>query len=111
LTKPADLNLKLVRDLASIGCSTVEIAAVLGVSARTVQRRCRTEIDAGHEMLKVSLRRWQYSKAKEGNTTMLIWLGKQLLGQKDVSRIELSDVPDELFKAEVQRRLTLVPGK
>lgn len=93
MTKPADLSLKLVRDLASIGCSTVEIAAVLGVSARTVQRRCRTEIDAGHEMLKVSLRRWQYSKAKEGNTTMLIWLGKQYLGQRNKT--------DEIKREEV----------
>ena len=33
---------------------------------------------------KVSLRRKQYQKAvEEGNPTMLIWLGKQWLGQSD----------------------------
>ncbi len=34
-----------------------------------------------------SLRRVQMSKALEGDNTLLIWLGKQLLGQKDKSDI------------------------
>ena len=33
--------------------------------------------------LKVSLRRQQIELAKTGNPTMLIWLGKQLLEQRD----------------------------
>lgn len=33
--------------------------------------------------MRTSLRRMQWSKAKEGNVTMMIWLGKQVLGQKD----------------------------
>ena len=32
---------------------------------------------------KTSLRRWQYEAAKRGNASLLIWLGKQYLGQKD----------------------------
>jgi hypothetical protein len=31
----------------------------------------------------MSLRRLQAKKAAEGNVTMLIWLGKQYLGQSD----------------------------
>ncbi len=31
----------------------------------------------------MSLRRRQYSAAMDGNSTMLIWLGKQWLGQKE----------------------------
>ena len=31
----------------------------------------------------VSLRHYQFMQAKSGNTTMLIWLGKQYLGQRD----------------------------
>ena len=34
-----------------------------------------------------SLRRVQMSKALEGDNTLLIWLGKQILGQKDKSDI------------------------
>jgi hypothetical protein len=31
----------------------------------------------------MSLRRWQIEAARKGNPTMLVWLGKQLLGQTD----------------------------
>lgn len=34
---------------------------------------------------KISLRRAQFAQALKGNTTMLIWLGKQYLGQGDVA--------------------------
>ena len=37
----------------------------------------------------MSLRRMQFEKVQTGNTTMLIWLGKQMLGQKD--KIETSE--------------------
>ena len=32
---------------------------------------------------RTSIRRAQYKAALDGNPTMLIWLGKQLLGQKE----------------------------
>jgi hypothetical protein len=34
--------------------------------------------------IKESLRRKQLDIAKAGNVTMLIWLGKQILGQRDI---------------------------
>ena len=37
----------------------------------------------GKEQGKVSLRRLQWKAAQNGNITMLIWLGKQVLGQRD----------------------------
>ena len=33
--------------------------------------------------MKASLRRMQYKAAEGGNVTAQIWLGKQILGQKD----------------------------
>lgn len=47
---------------------------------------------------KRSLRRWQMQTAEKGNVAMLIFLGKQYLGQKDN--------PDESDNAEVLERLT-----
>lgn len=38
---------------------------------------------------KISLRRQQLQLAMKGNPTMLIWMGKQLLGQRDYKSIEL----------------------
>ena len=43
----------------------------------------------GRDQGKTSLRRMQWEKAQSGNTTMLIWLGKQMLGQKD--KLETSE--------------------
>jgi hypothetical protein len=51
---------------------------------------------------RMSLRRLQWKKAQEGNTTMLIWLGKQYLGQSDKQELTGKDgkslVPDIKFE-------------
>lgn len=41
----------------------------------------------------MSLRRSQYKKALNGDTTMLIWLGKVYLGQKETVSQEVSLIP------------------
>jgi predicted transcriptional regulator len=97
-----EIDLRLVQSLARIGCTHAEIGTIAGVSEQTIRRRCRKEVDAGYDEMRMSLRRWQYEKAKEGNVAMLIWLGKQHLGQRDkidetrreeVVTIEPFDVP------------------
>lgn len=85
-----------IKGLCQILCTGEEIADILEVSYDTLQRRV-TEThgisfaDFYKKMSangKASLRRKQYKKAVEdGNTTMLIWLGKQYLGQKDQQEI------------------------
>ena len=69
--------------MASIGCSVDEMASILGCSARTLQRRFVTPIERGRARLNRSLRRKQVDLALNGNVTMLIWLGKQMLGQRE----------------------------
>jgi hypothetical protein len=73
------------------GCSGAEVASIVGVSPDTLYRRCQTERGAnfsvilqqkkakGEAMLKVR----QFSEAMKGDRSMLIWLGKQRLGQRD----------------------------
>lgn len=74
---------------ASIGCTKEEIAAVIGVSPATLYSRINDDpsvveaIERGSHKGKATLRRMQWKGAQEGNATMLIWLGKQLLGQRD----------------------------
>ena len=83
------LDPRQVEELARIGCTEADMAAVLGVSVDTIQRRKRAScefcgvIEKGQASLRNSVRRLQVKKALEGNVTMLIWLGKQLLGQSD----------------------------
>lgn len=53
------------------------------VSKDTLDRNYAAPIEKGRELAKCSLRRMQFKSAEAGNVTMQIWLGKQLLGQKD----------------------------
>ena len=80
-----------VSDLEALGelaCVNREIAAFLGVSERTIEKRLqepelREALARGEARANVSLRRKQLNMALNGDRTMLIWLGKQRLGQKD----------------------------
>ncbi len=74
---------KQVESLALINCTTAEMAAVIGCSSDTLERRFAAIIKEGREKGRMSLKRKQFQAAMSGNTTMLIWLGKQLLGQTD----------------------------
>lgn len=78
-----EVDPETVVKLASIGCSMREIAMVVGVSTSTISRRFQNEYEEGRANLNVRLRKKQVEIALAGNTTMLIWLGKQLLDQSD----------------------------
>jgi len=78
-----------VRTLAKINCTMIEIAAVVGCSVDTLERRFADVIKECREQGRMSLRRAQWKKALEGHPTMLIWLGKQELGQKDQQAIDI----------------------
>lgn len=77
------LNEEQLHKLAALGCTMPEIAIVMDCSEDTLQRNYAGIIARGREEVKMSIRRAQIKKALEGNSNMLIWLGKHLLGQKD----------------------------
>ena len=66
-----------------IHCPNVEIAAAVGCSVDTLTDRYSELLDKGRSKGKASLRRIQWEAATKGNVVMMIWLGKQLLGQSD----------------------------
>ena len=82
-----------VRKLARLGATQREIAQWFGVHLHTIEARMRDEDfrlawEEGGAELNLSLRRQQVRVAEEEKTssskvTMLIWLGKQRLGQTD----------------------------
>lgn len=79
------IDFELVEKLAYIQCTQEEIGSVLGITARTLQKSKEflRIYKSGMENGKMSLRRLQWKAAEKGNNTMLIWLGKQYLGQAD----------------------------
>ena len=91
---------KQLEQLARIQCSYEEMAAVLDCDPSTLTRRFAQVIKKGRENGRSSLKRAQYTLAvgtkaqfdekgneiiaeRGANPTMLIWLGKQHLGQQD----------------------------
>lgn len=72
-------------------CPEEEIAYHFDCSVDTIGRWCkRTYGECFAEVYKkhsvdglITVRAEQFKLAKKGNCTMLIWLGKQLLGQRD----------------------------
>lgn len=75
--------------MAGIGCPVDEIATILGVDERTLQRRFATVLEKGRSDMRRSLRSKQVELALRGDKTMLVWLGKQLLGQTDRNDVQM----------------------
>lgn len=69
--------------LASIGCKDTEIADWFGIDGNTLRYNFSVELTKGRLTLNQSLRRAQLQVALNGNPTMLIFLGKVLLGQRE----------------------------
>lgn len=100
MSKPRPIDTDRVLQLASSYCTVEEIAADQDCSKSTLERRCDALIKRGRELAKRSLRARQFQLAMgtpaqysaDGkqtmpaiapSVTMLIWLGKQYLGQAD----------------------------
>lgn len=80
-----EIDPERVIELASEGSTIIDIADFFGVDRQLIHARFHTEIVKGKNILRQSLRRAQIVTAKQGNPTMLIWLGKQYLGQSDAT--------------------------
>ena len=87
--KSINIDPDQVRALARIGCTYDEIADVLKIARSTFGKKLKSETkvreayDRGISEGDVSLKRAQFDRAMGGNTSMLIWLGKNRLGQFD----------------------------
>jgi hypothetical protein len=96
---PAEIDLDMVRNAAGIGCTVHEIASVLGIGRSTMHKymalnpEIQEAIDEGRDKGCATLRRQQWHRATAGSDTMLIWLGKQFLGQKDRQDVTTGDAP------------------
>lgn len=85
-----EINYDLVESLAGIFCTQEEIANIIGVSLRTLQRDERFGViyKQSMESAKSSLRRFQFKSAQNGSVPMQIWLGKQYLGQEEKKHLD-----------------------
>lgn len=97
------LDIDDIRELASEGNTIEDISTLLGVSGSVIAEN--EEYKQAYEMglcdMRAMLRHSQFQSAKSGNTSMLIWLGKVILGQREetVSTLKFEREDDELTKS------------
>lgn len=77
-----------VEKLAKLWCTNREIAEWFGIEESTLKYNFSDNITKGRSETKQALRRAQLKNALEGNTTMQIWLGKNILGQSDQPAVD-----------------------
>lgn len=95
-----DIDQKHFESLCGFQCTEEEICSFFHVTDKTLAAWCKrtygrrfSEVFREKKALgKMSLRRAQMQAAIGGNTTMMIWLGRNLLGQTDKDRTETQAV-------------------
>jgi hypothetical protein len=78
-----ELDEEVIAKLSQIGCTQEEIGSVVGISARTLQRRYADLVYENKNKGKASLRKVLWKKALKGDPKLLIWLSKNELGMVD----------------------------
>ena len=106
------IDWKVVDELLACGCHGVEIAATLGIHPETLYNHTIKEKGVTSFSLysqekraigDKQLKKKQHEVALEGNPTMLIWLGKQRLDQKEKD--------DSKAIEDIKANLDLLTGK
>ena len=98
-------TLEKVFRMAKVMCTIPEIASILKMSTKDLYEipGFAETVRLGHDQGRMSLRRAQFKKAiKKQNTDLLIWLGKNYLGQKETIETEISFRPQVTITQEQQ---------
>lgn len=114
--KIKDIDFRDFEKCCQMQCTQEEIAGWFEIDEETLVRRVTEHYNKSFSEVykkysaggKCSLRRRQFRRAQNGDRVMMIWLGKQYLGQSEkveqkVTEINLSDVPDYEIEALIKR--------
>ncbi len=95
-----DIDLAMVKQMARVQCSLREIAAEVGCDEKTLRNRFSAEIASARDCGKSRLRRLQFAAANKGSVPMLMFLGKQWLGQAEKvnAAVDVTAVPYDPLK-------------
>lgn len=125
MSHPKVINWDVIDSMLIAGCNGKECAATIGIHPETLYDRCVTDKATGWSEYCQSkkaqglgmLRTAQFQKAyKEKNPTMLIWLGKQMLQQKEdatrtVDGETVQEVYDLIRKQEINTDVVETPSE
>ena len=95
------INWVSAQRLCESHCTHAEIAYKLDIALNNLNDRCIVEqgmtfsefYNKNKHAGKANIRAVQYSKALKGDNTMLVWLGKNNLGQSDKTEVDIHVKP------------------
>ena len=106
-----EIDPEQVRKLAALHCTVDELADILGCGRDTIYRHYKAELDKGRAEGRMRLRTMQFKSANSGSASMQIWLGKQILGQRDQQEIvNIDEEERRLSDDEVDDMLKKITG-
>lgn len=96
-----EFDTKQFERMLEIFCTKSDVAHVLGLCEKTIDNKIKehygedetfsTLSDRFYAVGRCSLRRWQFELAEKLDRGMLIWLGKNHLGQSDKVETKMSE--------------------
>jgi hypothetical protein len=125
MTRPEiPIDWELVDELLACGSPGTEVASTLGIHEDTLYKRIEKDFNLGFSAYaakkracgEAMIRLTQYKKAvglsKKGDNTLLIWLGKQRLGQKEtISDVQVTDELNKQFESVMTQISALQSSK
>lgn len=103
----ANINWDDVAAMLEADCSAVSIADVLGIDEDTLRKRCPQDNNCSFSEFsrrnkakgEKQLRAKQYEVALSGDKVMLVWLGKNRLGQSDKKEVTTNNATEGVLSA------------
>jgi len=89
---PYKINLSKLAESARYQATDQELADKFGLSLEKLKRNYMPIVDKNRASGREALRIMQFEKAMQGDTRMLIWLGKQYLKQTDDPQFNCNDI-------------------
>jgi len=101
-----ELDWKTLDNILQFGARLLDCSDLCEVSEDLIQKRIREKFDCTFSeyrerkmsKMRMKLLQKQYDVAMKGNVALLIWLGKQHLGQKDKHETDLGDNAKQVFE-------------
>lgn len=86
-----ELDWKVLDSILQFGANLIDCSDILNLSEDTIQKRIRDQFDLTFteyrhrkmSKMRMKLLQKQFDVAMKGSTALLIWLGKQYLGQSE----------------------------
>ena len=95
--KKYDIDTDTLFKLAKYNLTNIEIADIYGCDEALLRKNYSEFLTKGRAELKKRLRQTQYEVAVDDkNVTMLIWLGKQILGQTEKAEVQMNRPIEEV---------------